>query len=206
MSALSKLKLCLDRCYRKLGTVVALLGVLTYLLKQSYVEQQRDLLYWMDLLLLVKQPLISYCFLPLVISLTQLLLFIANPRIEYGMEVILSKLTHKYRQRKFADFIVRRLLWRLELPMLSMSQALDQDLFGDPSVQLRLQLAKDSAYRAVDVFRRDAAVLLLDVQSPPSEGISFFILEEEELELLNAGYSKIGLHVTKNVLKQLLYP
>jgi len=206
MSVLSELIRCLERCHRKLGAVVAILGVLTYFLKQSYVGQQRDLLYWMDLLMLVKQPLNFFCFLTLVMIFTQLLLFIANPRIDYRMEVMLSKLTRKYRQRKFADFIVRRLLWQLELAMLGMSQALDQDLFVDPSVQQHLQLAKDSAYRAVDVFRRDAAVLLFDTQSSPSEDISFFILEEEELDLFNAGYSKISLHVTKNVLKQLLYP
>lgn len=196
----------LQRYHRKLGAFFALLGLLTYFLEQNYVAQQRDLLYWMDLLMVLRQHPFLFCLLVLVMILTRLFVLTAHQNVNVGMQAIFSELLRRYHRRKFADFIMRRLLWHLELAMLRMPQSLKEDLFDDPAIQQRLQLAKDMAYKAVDVFRRDAAALLIDQLPFSGEDSPFFILQEEELDLLNAGYSHISLNVTYDVLRQLLYP
>ncbi|KAL7733236.1 hypothetical protein ACLKA6_004742 [Drosophila palustris] len=203
---MNSLKHYLQRYHRKLAVFFALLGLLTFFLEQSYVGQQRDLFYWMDLLMVLRQHPFLFCLLVLVMILTRLFVLTAHHNVNVGVQIIFSELLRKYHRRKFADFIVRRLLCHLELAMLRMPQSSLRDLFDNPAIQQRLQLAKDMAYRAVDVFRRDAAALLIDRLPPSSEDNPFFILQEEELDLLNAGYSIISLNVTNDVLRQLLYP
>ncbi|XP_034482195.1 uncharacterized protein LOC117787710 isoform X1 [Drosophila innubila] len=203
---MNSLKRYLQRCHRKLGAFFALLGLLTFFLEQNYVGQQRDLLYWKDFLMILEQHPFVFCLLVLVMILTRLLVLTAHQNVNVGIQTIFSELIRKYHQRKFADFIVRRLLWHLEMAMLRMPPAIKADLLEDPLMQQRLQLAKNMSYKAVDVFRRDAAALLLDRLPLNREDTPFFILKEEELELLNAGYSHISLNVTHDVLRQLLYP
>lgn len=84
------------------------------------------------------------------------------------------------------------------LPM----QLNEQALLEDSQLLQRYQLAKHEAYQAVDLFRRDAASLILPQDVAPS----FLVHKEEDKALLQAGYAQIGLKVTHKVLRQLLYP
>lgn len=84
------------------------------------------------------------------------------------------------------------------LPM----QLNEQALLEDSQLLQRYQLAKHEAYQAVDLFRRDAASLILPQDVAPS----FLVHKEEDQALLQAGYAQIGLKVSHQVLRQLLYP
>lgn len=102
---------------------------------------------------------------------------------------------------------MRRMLYDLELAMSRMPAQLDeQALLNDVLLQQRYQLARNEAYKAVELFRRDAAALLFARHRQPQEVAPFFVLKEEDMALQHAGYAQIGLKVTHQVLWQLLYP
>ncbi|KAH8307062.1 hypothetical protein KR044_004443 [Drosophila immigrans] len=206
MNILGCLNQYLERGHRKLGILVALLALITLLLEDSYVREKRDLLYWREQLMVVhRNPYVVFVVV-LVAIVLQLLLMLVQHRIQWITCGILAETIRKHRSRKFADFIMRRLLWHLELAMLSMPLDENRNILHDPAVQKRFQMAKDKAYLAVDVFRRDAAALLLNRLPLTSEDSPFFVLKEEEQALLKGGYSRINLRVSSDVLRQLLYP
>ncbi|KAH8366040.1 hypothetical protein KR093_008596 [Drosophila rubida] len=206
MNILGYLKQYVERRHRKLGLLFAFFALFTLLLEQSYVRDQQDLLYWLEQLTVVRRHPYKVIAVILLAIMFQFVLMVVQRRIEWLTCGIFAETIRKYRSRKFADFIMRRLLWHLELAMLRMPVDLKQNILVDPEVQKRFQLAKDKAYLAVDVFRRDAAALLLNRMPLTSEDSPFFILKEEEQALLNGGYSRIKLRVSSDVLKQLLYP
>lgn len=70
---------------------------------------------------------------------------------------------------------------------------------------MRYEMAKEAAYRAVDVFRRDAAALLFKRYLFSAEEQTF-VLHEEELMLMHGGYGQIALRVDCQLLRHLLYP
>ncbi|KAH8398775.1 hypothetical protein KR222_003130 [Zaprionus bogoriensis] len=200
-------KRCLQRRHRLLGATCACAALLTFVLEHNYVGKQRDLLYWLELLRVTTHSPLFTCFL-LLVSLSQLLLLLAvQMRLNQAMQMIFSEIALKYRRRKFADFIMRRMLLQLEVAMSRMPVPLDASaLLTDPQLQRSYQQAKEAAYQAVDLFRRDAAALIFDRYQLPHEAAPFFVLKEEELALLHGGYAHIGLNVTHQVLWRLLYP
>ncbi|KAH8395050.1 hypothetical protein KR215_006550 [Drosophila sulfurigaster] len=206
MNILGYLKQYVERVHRKLCIFFVLLALFTLLLEQSYVREQRDLIYWIDQLKMVLRHPYMILLVLLVILMGQLLLVKLQRRIERFTCGIFAEIMRKYRSRKFADFITRRLLWHLELAMLRMPVIEDQNMLHNAKVQERIQLAKNEAYLAVDIFRRDAAALLMSRLPLNSEDSPFFILDEEEQALLRGGYSRIGLRVSSDVLRHLLYP
>lgn len=203
----SYLKLCLQRRYCLLSVISLGVALLTFVLKHNYVGKQRDLIYWLELLRASTRLPLFTSSLVMVTLLQLVLLGMVQTRFNQVMKLVLSDLSHRYCMRKFADFIVRRMLYHLELAMSKLPAELDeQALLDDELLQKRYQLARDEAYQAVEVFRRDASALLFARHRLPQEVAPFFVLKEEEMLLQQAGYAQIGLKVTHQVLWQLLYP
>lgn len=199
------LKHCLQRRYLLLSVCCLCVALCTFVLEYYYVGKQRDLLYWMQLLRTVLRWLLFTCSLLctcslLVVTILQLCLLLM-------VQLLLSDMSRKYGRRRFANFIVRRMLCQLELAMSRLPMEVDeQALLEDSQLQQRYKLAKHEAYQAVDLFRRDAASILFPQPRLPQDVAPFLVVKEEEKILLQAGYAQIGLKVTYQVLKQLLYP
>lgn len=203
------LKRCLQRRYPLLSVCCLCVALFTFVLEYNYVGKQRDLLYWVQLLrsmlrwLLFTCSLLCTCSLLLVTILQLCVLVMVPARFNGMMKFLLCDMSRKYRRRRFANFIVRRMLCQLELAMSGLPMQLnEQALLEDSQLLQRYQLAKHEAYQAVDLFRRDAASLILPQDVAPS----FFVHKEEDQALLQAGYAQIGLKVSHKVLRQLLYP
>ncbi|KAH8235152.1 hypothetical protein KR032_009307 [Drosophila birchii] len=101
-----------------------------------------------------------------------------------------------FRRIIFADFILRRLMYQLQL----VSQRLPKppiDLLDPLTQQIFEQVQKD-AFLAVQVFRRDANAVLDRDQS------KYIMIEEEEEEVRKAGFRHTL--VSDQLLRQLLGP
>ncbi|EDW69040.1 uncharacterized protein [Drosophila virilis] len=206
MNSLGQLKRCLQRRYRTVASAIVFVALLTFFLEQSYVGQQRDLLYWREMVLHISHQPCLLCCLTATVLCPLLIMLLIQQRLIQSIEYTVAKLMRLYRRRKFADFIVRRLLLQLELAMQRMPGQLEaQQLLDDPITRRRYQLASEAAHRAVDIFRRDAAALLFQGYRLYPEDTTY-VLREEELVLLHGGYGQIELHVNSQVLRRLLYP
>ncbi|TDG52966.1 hypothetical protein AWZ03_000509 [Drosophila navojoa] len=201
---------CLTRCMRRrhgtVATVIAALALLTYFLKQNYESDERDLLYWREVVLLSSRHPCLMAALVATVLCPLLTMALIQQRLIRTVEGTVSRMRRRNRRRQFADFIVRRLLLQLELAMLRMPRKLrvDQQL-NDPRARMRCEMAKEAAYRAVDIFRRDAAALLFKHRRRSLDEATF-VLDEEELMLLHGGYGHIDLRVSCQLLRRLLYP
>lgn len=194
---------------RRHGTVATVIGglaLLTFFLEQNYESEERDLLYWRDVVLLSSRHPCLLAALIATVLCPLLTMALIQQRLIRTVESTVSRMRRKSRRRRYADFIVRRLLLQLELAMLRMSRKLrvDQQL-NDPRARMRCEMAKEAAYRAVDIFRRDAAALLFK-RHRRSLDEGTFVLDEEELMLLHGGYGRIDLRVDCQLLRRLLYP
>lgn len=206
------LKHCLQCRYLLLSVCCLCVALCTFVLEYNYVDKQRDVLYWMQLLrtmlhwLLFTCSLLCTCSL-LVVTILQLCLLVMVQTRSNEMMKLLSDMSRKYQSRRFANFIVRRMLCQLEWAMSRLPMEVDkQGLLEDSKLLQRYELAKHEAYHAVDLFRRDAASILFPQPRLPQDVAPFLVLKEEEKALLQAGYAQIGLKVTHQVLRQLLYP
>ncbi|XP_068142226.1 uncharacterized protein [Drosophila tropicalis] len=101
------------------------------------------------------------------------------------------------RQRKrFASFIVRRLIYQLDVASRIMGP-IGENLS-------KYHEATETAYRAVAEFRRDANALLVERPSSSDGDLQFFVLAEEEAELTEAGYGQRDIDVTVEMLLDLV--
>lgn len=194
------------RRHGTVATVIAGFALLTFFLEQNYVSEERDLLYWREVVLLSADHPCLLAALIATVLCPLLTMALIQQRLIRTVESKVSRMRRRNRRRQFADFIVRRLLLQLELAMLRMPRKLrvDQQL-NDPRARMRCEMAKEAAYRAVDIFRRDAATLLFK-RHRRSVDEGTFVLDEEELMLLHGGYGQIDLRVDFQLLRRLLYP
>lgn len=131
---------------------------------------------------------------------------------------------NEWQRRRYASFIFRRLLWHLDDALGLGSRV--EDIPAGERLENCLRVSEQVA-QAIQIFRRDALKVLHPCQDLSSHmaGELYFVLEEEEQDLTNAGYglseqdtqpdsfsvcgSAIGtetIEVTEELLMSLLYP
>ncbi|XP_060663108.1 uncharacterized protein LOC132796087 [Drosophila nasuta] len=103
-------------------------------------------------------------------------------------------------RRRYANFIFRRLLSQLD-------DAFKQRPIAGEELICCIQ-AREQAFSAILMFRRDAAKVLypeVELDSPAASEV-YCVLDEEENELIAKGYASVDVDVTSAFLKGLLYP
>nr|XP_017026438.1 uncharacterized protein LOC108077556 [Drosophila kikkawai] len=108
----------------------------------------------------------------------------------------------EFRRIRFASFIVRRLLYQLQLAGQRLPKPKTAFDLMDPAIQQIFEQVQKDAYQAVQLFRRDANALLIQ-QSLEQESL-FVVPEDEDEELMEAGFSKALVPI--ELIRQLLMP
>ncbi|KAH8360323.1 hypothetical protein KR200_001873 [Drosophila serrata] len=146
---------------------------------------------------LTEQPLeLHAVFLPMAVAVS---FHIGSQQtVVYYTQRWIKLFVEYFHRKKFANFIIRRLLYQLQLA----SQKLPKNKTGidlmDPATQKIFERVQKEAYHAVQLFRRDANVIL------DREESRYIVTEEEEEQFREAG---IGHRlVTDKLLRQLLSP
>ncbi|EDW33455.1 GL15480 [Drosophila persimilis] len=190
----------IQRHHVVLGLLHALILLTTIILDYSLTFHSCDLFYWCAM---ARTLLNEHLFLPKIVAKFALMFCIAFECFSPHQWVI--RLFKRRARRRFANFIVRRLVMQLDQASESLPKSGDGLDLSDPLTQQNYVQARMAQYRAMDLFRRDANALL--VQRLPLIGNPhLFVLEEEEDLLARAGYSSIGLQVTEQVIQDLIRP
>ncbi|KAH8379416.1 hypothetical protein KR009_004802, partial [Drosophila setifemur] len=195
--------------HRYLAVIIGcLIVMLVTLVLDLGLAHDRDLIFWRDLLITILKDsfLLPVFVLSLAVACKTLMMASVLANYCFPHQWLHYRLEERRRQR-FANFIVRRLLLKLELASRRFPKPdMDLDLV-DPVTRKSYERARMGAYRAVEIFRRDANSVLRKQSPDSSEGEPhYFILEEEELTLRRHGYHSIKLRVTDQVLRQLISP
>ncbi|KAH8361175.1 hypothetical protein KR200_009195 [Drosophila serrata] len=116
---------------------------------------------------------------------------------------------YECQRRRYANYIFRRLLWHLNVAFATATCCLD----GNDDQQRLLDSclgASEQASLAVQLFRRDAFKVLYPTQEllATSPGELYFVADEEEQEMAEAGYggTDVKVEVSDELLMYLLYP
>ncbi|KAH8259062.1 hypothetical protein KR038_012170 [Drosophila bunnanda] len=172
------------------------------LLDLSQLPPQTHLERWLLLLQVLAFSICTQLFL--------LLMFMGFAVFQPGS--LLRRQLYESQRRRYAHFIFRRLLWRLNEAFATATCCLDGN---DEQQHQQLLLdsclgASEKAGLAVQLFRRDAFKVLYPTQEllTMSAGELYFVADEEEQEMAEAGYgaADVKVEVSDELLMYLLYP
>ncbi|XP_022215384.1 uncharacterized protein LOC111069579 [Drosophila obscura] len=187
-----------------LGLLHTLIFIVTTVLDFQLTFHSCDLSYWTEM---ASRPMTEQFLLPMLIAISAkltVLFCIAFEHLAPHQWVI--RLLKRNARRRFANFIVRRLVMQLDQASALLPKSRNGSLdLSDPLTQQSYVEARTAHYRAMDLFRRDADALLVE-RLPTNGNPHIFVLQEEEDLLARAGYSSIGLQVSEHVLQDLLGP
>ncbi|KAH8300484.1 hypothetical protein KR018_008660, partial [Drosophila ironensis] len=201
----------LQQRYMEVGFGCSIVISLTLFLEIS-LAADRDLIYWRDILTAALESSLLLPIALLGVSAGCKLILMAHLVADHCFPRLwLQNCLERRRRLVFADFIVRRLLLQLELTARRLPPSAKDVDGADPAMLQSYERARRSAYRAVEIFRRDAQTVLQPrlVDSNEEEDSSiphYFVLEEEERALRRHGYGSLDLPVTEKLIRQLLRP
>ncbi|XP_017111784.1 uncharacterized protein LOC108135547 [Drosophila elegans] len=203
----ARLNLWLRRRYLRVIITFVILVLVTFVLDMCFLFFQRDLIFWRDLVVEILEDCFLLPAIMISISVVVKSLVVATLVADHFFphQWLQSRL-ERHRRQKFANFIVRRLLFQLELAKRRLPQPRVHLDLTDVVIQQNYEQVHMVAHRAVEIFRRDAMSLLEQKSSNSSGEPRYFVLEEEEQALRRNGFARINLRVTNQVLRQLLSP
>ncbi|KAH8285967.1 hypothetical protein KR054_000056 [Drosophila jambulina] len=191
----TSLDLWLQRHHRDVAAKCLIIVAVT-----MFIQIQMKLISWWVQLMQTPEPhfvfLLMAVVVPFLIGYKQIL--------RYFTLQWLYLLFEKLFRIMFADFIVRRLLYQLQLAGRRLPHPKPEIDLTDPATRQIFQQVQIEAYRAVQLFRRDANAIL-DRQAPvPLTDYCYMVLEDEIEVLWKAGCN--NMLVNERLLRKLLSP
>ncbi|XP_030381997.1 uncharacterized protein LOC115629636 [Scaptodrosophila lebanonensis] len=125
----------------------------------------------------------------------------------FQLSTLHRKHFNEKRRRQFANFIFRRLLMQLERAVGQCRKELSEKVQGCKDTLDSCTRWQIDVLEAINLFRRDATKVLYPKHELHTLATScaYFVLEEEDQELQDAGYATVNVEMDDAFLRRLLH-